>query len=237
MRDWLIMLGEEFYVAWGKMLETVRDGKDAFRHAFGKPLFEYLEANADYARTFNRGMAAGSTFFQAVPDAYDFSRFRRVVDVGGGNGAMLAAILTANPELTGVLFDAPSVVQAAKDNLEAQGLLHRCELVSGDFFQSIPEGGDVYLFSRILHDWNDESCVTILSNCRKATGSSGRALIVERLIPSPSAITSDVNMLAFTGGRERRESEFAQLLADAGFELNGITPLPLEENIIEAVPR
>ncbi|MDQ4148488.1 MAG: acetylserotonin O-methyltransferase [Actinomycetota bacterium] len=236
-RDWVIMLGEEFYLAWGMLLDTVKDGKDSFRHTFGQGLFEYLARHPEYAKTFDRAMAAGSTFFDAVPSAYDFSPHRTVADVGGGNGAMLAAILTANTALRGVLFDAPSVLESARANLEAQGVLERCELVAGDFFESIVGGGDVYIFSRVLHDWTDEQCVTILENCRRSISPDGRVLIIERLIPGSYAIASDINMLAVTGGRERSREEFASLLQEAGFELLAVTPLPLEAHIVEAAPK
>jgi SAM-dependent methyltransferase len=235
-RDWVILFGEEFYQAWGKLIDAARDGRDAFRHAFGLGLFEYLDRNPEYARTFNRAMAAGSVFFQAIPDAYDFSAFRTVVDVGGGNGAMLAAILTRSSELKGILFDSPTVIESARANLQAQGLAERADFVGGNFFESIHPGGDVYVFSRILHDWTDDQCLAILRNCRDAITPSGRVLIVERLIPTPIAVASDVNMLAVTSGRERSEEEFRQMLAEAGFALMSVTALPLEAYLIEAAP-
>jgi hypothetical protein len=235
-RDFVILFGEEFYEAWGRILHTVKTGEDAFRHTFGRGLFEYLQANPDYARTFDRAMAAGSAFFEETPDLYDFSPYRVVVDVGGGNGALLTAILTRHSHLRGVLFDSPSVVQAAKANLQARGVGERCQVVAGDFFLGLPEG-DVYLFSRILHDWDDDQCLTILKNCRAAMAQSGRVLIIERLIPGPYAMASDVNMLAVTGGKERSEDEFRKLLAASGFELGKVIPLPLEANIVEAVPK
>jgi SAM-dependent methyltransferase len=236
VRDSSILLGETVHEAWRKLLPAVQDGHAAFEHAFRQGLFEYLGKHPHYARIFDRAMAAGSVFFRAVPDVYDFSSLRRVVDVGGGNGAMLAAILGRNPKLTGVLFDAPSVVDAARPNLEVEGVAGRCELVKGDFFESIVTGGDVYILSRILHDWEDNQCLAILRNCRRAIDRSGRVLILERLIPGSYALASDVNMLAVTGGRERSEEEFRKLLAQTGFELSGVIPLPLEVNLIEATP-
>ena len=237
VRDWVILFGEEFYQAWGKLLDTVKDGKDSFRHAFGKGLFEYLAEHRDYAETFDRAMAAGSTFFDAVPDGYDFSPHRSVVDVGGGNGAMLAAILRRSPSLKGILFDAPPVVESARANLEAQGLLESGELVTGDLFEEIVPGGELYVFSRVLHDWTDDQCLSILENCRRAIVPSGRVLIIERLIPGPYATASDVNMLAVTGGRERSREEFGELLGSAGFDLASVTPLPLETSLIEGAVR
>jgi hypothetical protein len=236
-RDYVIMFGEEFYQAWGKILHSVRTGEDAFTHAFGKGLFEYLSKNPQYAQTFDRAMAAGSAFFKVIPDLYDFSWCRTVVDVGGGNGALLTAILTRNPGLSGILFDSPLVTAAATANLEAQGLAERCRVVAGDFFEAVPEGADLYLFSRVLHDWDDDQCLSILKNCRQAIAESGRILIIERLIPGSYALASDVNMLAVTTGRERSEAEFAELLTSSGFELTKVIPLPLETNIVEAVAK
>jgi hypothetical protein len=236
-RDFVILFGEEFYEAWGKILHSVHTGEDAFSHAFGQGLFEYLEDHPDYARTFDRAMAAGSAFFQLIPELYDFSWCRTVVDVGGGNGALLTAILTRNQRLRGVLFDSASVVDAAAANLEATGLSERCGVVAGSFFEFIPEGGDLYLFSRILHDWDDEQCLTILRNCRRAIAESGRILIIERLIPDPYALASDVNMLAVTVGKERSEDEFAAMLSSSGFELTKVIPLPLETNMVEGVAK
>ena len=235
MRDLVEVYGDEFYRAFGNLLHTVLTGRDAFRATFGAGLFEYLEAHPERARTFDRAMAAGSVFFRAIPQIYDFSLLRTVVDVGGGNGALLAAILQENPHLEGILFDSPSVAEAARASPHVTQAGNRLRVVAGDFFESIVPGGDAYVFSRILHDWSDEQCLTILRNCRAAVGPGGRVLIVERLLPGAYATYSDVTMLAVTEGRERSREEFASMLRRTGFELSGVVPLPLEANLIEGL--
>lgn len=233
MRDLVLVFGEEFYQSFGGLLPAVRSGRDAFRITFGSGLFEYLERYPDRGRAFDRAMAAGAVFFRAIPAVYDFGAMKTVVDVGGGNGTLLGWILEANPNLQGVLYDAPAVVAAAAEGLRARGLGERVRCVPGDFFEEIVPGGDAYLFSRILHDWNDEQCLAILANCRRAIRPGGRVLVVERLLPGDYATATDVNMLAVTGGRERSEAEFAALMERTGFRLEGVIQLPLEYNVVE----
>lgn len=236
MGDLALLFGEEFYSAWGNLLEAVRTGRDAFRIEFGCGLFEYLESNPPRARAFDRAMAGGSAFFEAVPDSYDFSSCRVVVDVGGGNGAALAPLLKRYPALKGVLFDTASVLDAAKDEWRRSGCGDRCEFVPGDFFESVPPGGDAYMLSRVLHDWTDELCRRILGHCREAAGPAGRLMILERLIPGSLALGSDLNMLAVTQGRERTRGEMEALLRDGGFALQQVLELPLEVNLLVAEP-
>lgn len=235
MRDLVLVFGEEFYQAFEQLLVAVRTGRDAFTISFGRGLFDYLEKYPDRGRAFDRAMGAGAVFFSAVPGAYDFSGARTVVDVGGGNGTMLACILAAHPHLEGILYDAGPVVEAAGDNLVEQGVAGRVRRVAGNFFNSIVEGGDIYLFARILHDWTDDQCRTILGNCRRAINPGGRILIVERLLPGGYATATDVNMLAVTGGRERSEEDFGILMAQTGFRPGRVIPLPLEYNLIEGL--
>lgn len=233
MRDLALVFGEEFYQAFGELLVAVKTGRDAFRLTFGRGLFEYLGEHEERARAFDRAMGAGAVFFSRIPQAYDFSGLPTVVDVGGGNGTLLASILKRNPTLQGVLLDARSVVEAARATLGAEGVADRVRMVEGNFFESIVPGGDAYLFSRILHDWTDDQCRTILANCRRAINPGGRLLIVERLLPGAYAAAADVNMLAVTGGRERSEEEFARLMSETGFRLARVIPIPLEYNLIE----
>lgn len=235
MRDLVEVFGEEFYQAFGELLVAVKTGRDAFRITFGRGLFEYLQRYPDRGRAFDRAMGAGATFFSAVPAAYDFSSAGTVVDVGGGNGTLLGSILAAHPHLKGILYDAGPVVESAKDNLRAQGVIGRARTVAGNFFNELVPGGDLYLFARILHDWTDEQCLTILGNCRRAINPGGSVLLVERLLPGAYATATDVNMLAVTGGRERSEEEFGRLMSQAGFRLERVVPLPLEYNLIEGV--
>jgi hypothetical protein len=235
MRDLVLVFGEEFYQAFGQLLVAVKTGRDAFRITFGQGLFEYLEKYPDRGRAFDLAMGAGAIFFASVPGAYDFSSIGTVVDVGGGNGTLLGSILVAHPHLRGILYDSGPVVESAESNLQALGVLDRVTAVPGNFFNDIAAGGDAYLFARILHDWTDEQCVTILGNCRRAVNPGGRVLVVERLLPGTYATATDVNMLAVTGGRERSEEEFARLMAETGFRLEQVIPLPLEYNLIEGV--
>ncbi len=177
----------------------------------------------------------------AVLEAYDFSPFSRLVDVGGGYGAMLATILKANPQSTGVLFDTAAIVEGARRYLEAEGVAERCEVVAGDFFTAVPEGGDAYILSQILHDWDDERCVDILKNCRRAMPTHGRLLVIEAVMPErveePVAVVdSDLIMLVVTGGSERTEAEYHSLLAASSFLLERITPTQSPMCVIEGVP-
>ncbi len=235
MRDLVLVFGEEFYQAFEQLLVAVRTGRDAFTISFGRGLFDYLAKYPDRGRAFDRAMGAGAVFFSAVPQVYDFDAVQTVVDVGGGNGTLLGAILAANPQLQGILYDAGPVVEAAAGNLHEQAVAGRVRGVAGNFFNSIVEGGDIYLFARILHDWTDDQCRTILGNCRRAVNPGGRILIIERLLPGGYATATDVNMLAVTGGRERSEEEFGTLMEGTGFRLGRVIPLPLEYNLVEGL--
>ena len=173
--------------------------------------------------------------------AYDFSRCTTVVDVGGGAGAFLDGILEANPQLRGVVFDLPSVAPAAEELLAASGVVDRCQVVGGDFFESVPGAGDVYILSWVIHDWDDERSVAILKNCRAAMADDAKLLVFEAVIPpgdGPSfAKLYDLHMLVLSGGRERTESEFRALLAAADIELMRIIPTDVPRSLIEAAPR
>jgi hypothetical protein len=177
----------------------------------------------------------------AVAAAYDFSPFRRIVDVGGGNGALLAGILKANPALTGVVFDLAEVVARAGEQLRDLGLSGRCEIIGGDFFKEVPGGGDAYLLKHVIHDWNDERATAILRSCRRAMDAEARLLIVEGVYPpridqsdeSRGAAANDVNMLVCTGGRQRSEAGFRALFDAAGFRLTRIVPTEMPVKVIE----
>ena len=173
-----------------------------------------------------------------IAAAYKFSRIRTLVDVGGGHGSLLATILKANPKLKGVLFDQPSVIaRAEKDqHVTAKGIAERCTLVSGSFFEGVPEGGDAYIMKYILHDWNDEECVKILANCRAAMNTKGRVLVVDNVIPPGNdphwGKLLDTQMLII-GGRERTKKEFAGLLAKAGLKMIRVVPTKYPLSIVE----
>jgi len=240
LRPWALMEGSPWmWAAWGELRHSVKTGEPAVDRALGQSLYEYLRERPEEERVFNGGMAAvaeGVTH-AAVLDAYDFSGIGSLVDVGGGRGALLSAILSANPNLRGLVFDRPSVVQEARSHLEAAGLGDRCRVVGGDFFDSVPGGGDAYVISMVLNDWDDESVRAILSNCRTAVPGHARLLIVEVLDdPSASVGTLDLVLLVITPGRLRTEAEWAVLLADSGFRLARAIPTRSSQRILEAVP-
>ena len=233
MRDLAISHGELLFPAWVDPLTTAITGEPGFTRSYGKNIFEHLAEHPEQARIFDGAMAAGS-FFAEVPAVYDFSGAATVVDIGGGRGTLLAAILGAYPGLNGVLYDADHVIEAAAPYLEQAGLADRCTRVGGDFVESVPPGGDVYLLSRILHDWTDEQCHTILRNCRDATTPGARLLIIERVIQDhPTlALEWDVQMMMVTGGRERTLEEYADLLKPHSFRITDCLSLPLDANIL-----
>jgi ubiquinone/menaquinone biosynthesis C-methylase UbiE len=233
-----VELGEEHYPAWGELLHSVKTGEIAFDRAFGMPVWKFFEQNPQNAKTFNDAMT-GMTL--AVNDAvlsnYDFRSITKIVDVGGGHGSLIASILKANPQMKGVLFDAPSVAEGAQTRIEAEGIADRCEVVSGDFFQSVPAGGDAYILKWIIHDWNDERSITILRNCYRAMTENGKLLLVEAVVPRGSephfSKFIDLNMLVMTGGRERTEDEYRILLEASGFKLTSTIQTESPMSVLE----
>ena len=237
-RDRAVAYGTYNYRAFAELLHTVRTGEPAFDHVYGMPAYDYIGAHPEIARRFDRTMQTGGSFFAHLPEQYDFSGTRTVVDVAGGNGTLLTALLTAVPGLCGILLDTGHVIEAARDNLRTQGVLDRCELVAGSFLDAVPKGGDVYTLSRILHNWEDETCDRILERCHEAMDAEATLLIIERLVPegeSPgAALATDINMLAVFGGRERTATEFRTLLDKAGFDLSGQRALPPDTTLLIA---
>ena len=207
--------------------------------AHGMSFFDYLTQHPAAGRNFDVAMnLINQGEPEAVAESYDFAGVRTLVDVGGGNGSGLAAMLTRHAHLRGVLFDLPAVTEQAAPGLAALG--DRCEVVGGDFFESMPARGDAYLLSHVIHDWDEERALTILRNCREAMGSGGRLLLVEMVIPPggephPGKML-DVMMLSLTGGMERTEAEYSELLQRAGFRLTRVVPTPSAVSVVEAVP-
>lgn len=240
-----IVMGEEpAWRSWGELLYSVHTGEPAFEHVFGLPLFAYLSQHPDVAHTYHAAMAEGTALTaQAVAKAYNFSGIRTVIDVGGGQGALIAAILKAHPHMHGMLFDLPHVIPGAKRVMETEALAERCALIGGDFFASVPSGADVYILKWILHDWDDARAATILANCRRAMPEHGKLLVVESVIPAGNAPSmgkfADLHMLVRLGGRERTAAEYRTLFAIAGLRLTSIllTPSPewLTVSVIEGV--
>ena len=241
MRALAITYNEEQYRAWGDMLYSVQTGKPAFEHEFGMPVFTYFAEHPEPSRVFNEAMTSWTNqLVIGVVNAYDFSPFGTVVDVGGGHGALLASILERNPDMHGILFDQLHVVAEAGDHLVAAGVADRTMTVSGDFFVAVPSGGDAYVLSQILHDWDDERCGTILRQCRQAMPDHGKLLIVELVLPSGDepffGKWLDLHMLAIPGGRERTADEYDALFRDAGFARMRVVPTQAGPSVVEAVP-
>ncbi|MBX3024172.1 methyltransferase [bacterium] len=243
-RPYAIMTMELEFPAWGQLLHAVTTGEPGFDRAFGQPYWPYL-ASTPAGAVLDAAMV-GLTRWQAdaIVATYDFARCGTVVDVGGGHGTLLAAILAAHPTLRGVLFDAPQVVEGARVLLEQRGVLDRCTLVGGDFLQSVAPGADTYVLKWIVHDWDDAHAQTILAHCRQAMRPGGRLLLVEGIVPAGTAtpehaekLADDVLMMVLFGGRERTRTQFAQLLDAAGFALAGVSEAGPGLCVIEAVPK
>jgi O-methyltransferase/methyltransferase family protein len=226
---WAAFVGEPYYWnAWTGLLHSVRTGENAFRYVHGVGPWEYRASRPEESARFDAAMATVSRQVTgAIVSAFDFGGFARIVDVGGGNGALLAGILGRNPKSRGVLFDQPHVVSGAAAILEGAGVADRVEVVGGDFFERVPDGGDCYTLKAIVHDWDDERAVAILRSCRRAMHSDATLVLLERELGGPNehldAKLSDLNMLVAPGGRERTRAEYAELLADAGFEFVNCT--------------
>ena len=233
-------LGEEHYPAWGELLHSVRTGEIAFDKAFGQPVWEFFAQNPENARIFNdamSGMTAQAN--EALHAAYDFGGIKKIMDVGGGHGGLITSILKKNPNMRGILLDSPQVIEGAKTTVAASGIGERCELVGGDFFQSVPPGADAIILKWIIHDWNDDQSVAILKNCHRALPDNGKLILVEAVVPASNephfSKFIDLNMLVMTGGRERTESEFRKLYEDSGFKLTRVVPTESPFSVIEGV--
>ena len=241
MRDYAIMMGEDWiWQAYGELMHTIKTGEIAHDKVQGMSSFEYYAQNEEVGKIFNRAMTNLSLLSApAIVEAYDFSDINKLVDIAGGHGLLLAAILKANPHLQGVLFDLPFVIEGAGELLESEGVAARTEKVSGDFFESVPAGADAYLMKHIIHDWNDEQSVKILQNIRRAMNDDGKVLLAEMVVPEgnePSPAKGlDLVMLTIEGGKERTEKEYQELLEAAGLRLTRVIPTRSPFSIIEAV--
>jgi hypothetical protein len=243
LRGWATMVGMPFHrYPWTDLYETVLTGESAFDRVHGTKVFDYLAEHPEDAAIFDAAMTSISTNESvSIAKAYDFSRFNTIVDVGGGRGGLLAAILSANPHLQGVLFDVPTVVAGIDDELAAAEVVGRCEVVSGDFFDSVPDGADAYLLSAIIHDWDDDQAVQILRTCRAAMTDRACVLLAEIVLPVGPAPSmgklADLEMLVMTaGGRQRTEAELRALLGRAGLRLTRTIPSTSMVSLVEAVP-
>jgi hypothetical protein len=232
---WARLIGRPYYwQAWSGLLDSVRTGENAFAAQHGESIWTYRAGRPDEQEIFDGAMTALSgAVGDAVVDAYDFGRHGTLVDVGGGRGGLLAAILTRHPAVRGVLFEQPAVVDAA-----APMLAGVAECVGGDFFEAVPEGADAYLLKAVIHDWDDREAVAILSTVRRAMPPGGVVLLIEQLLeegPDPlRTALSDLNMLVAPGGRERTRGQYAALLAEAGLRLHDVLPTRTDVFVLEA---
>ncbi|NSL43108.1 methyltransferase [Streptomyces sp. 8P21H-1] len=239
VRSTLLVTGEEQYQAWGSFLHNVRTGGTAFEHRFGQSVFDYYRDRPRESARFNQAMRELTREQgHAVAAAYDFSDVHVVLDVGGGNGSLLSAILTRHPHLAGILFDQEVAVEQARQG--AGGPLPNCRFVAGDFFDKVPVGADLITVKHTVHNWPDEDAVRILRNCRDALSPTGRLLVLETVIgpagePSFGTLL-DLQMMALPGGQVRTEAEHARLLDRAGLRLGRVVRLPAVD-IVEAMPK
>ena len=238
----IMMVDDYWFQAWSDLLQSVKTGQTAFDRVHGMKVFDYFGKHPDKARAFGEAMTSISgTENPVVAAGYDFSKVRTLVDVGGSQGHLLAAILKANRKLKGVLFDRPQVIDQARSApyVNDKQIAGRIELAAGDFFQSVPAGADAYIMKYIIHDWDDDLCLKILGNCRRAMAPNGRVLVVDAVIPPGNdphwGKLLDINMLVGPGGRERTRSEFEQLFARAGLKVRKIIPTASPLSIVEGV--
>jgi len=228
---------------WGELRHSVRTGEPAFDRVFAMPIFEYFAKKPESAAVFDAAMTSISTWeSKAVVAGYDFSGINTLVDVAGGHGLMLATILKANRKMRGILFDLPHVTAGATALLQSAGVADRCEIVSGDFFASIPQGSDAYIMKHIIHDWDDDRASEILQNCHRVMQRRGKVLIVDAVIPPGNRAhfgkLLDLEMLVLTPrGRERTQAEFRALLKRSGFRLRRVVPTETHLSVVEATRR
>ncbi|HYO92849.1 MAG TPA: methyltransferase [Pyrinomonadaceae bacterium] len=235
------MGGQCNWQAWGDILHSIKTGESAFEHVFGTGFFQHLERHPDNAKMFLESMnCCASLYNEAIVTAYDFSRFGKIVDIGGGQGKLITAILKANQETRGVFFDTPNQTPVAQRLFQQQGVADRCETITGDFLEAVPEGGDAYLLKHIIHDWDDPKAVEILKNCRRSMSPEARLLLIEEIVAEDSefapAKVLDIQQLLMPGGRERTAEEYRKLLEAAGFELTNIIQTQSSLSIIESKP-
>jgi hypothetical protein len=231
-----------FWRPWAEVLHTLRTGETAFNHVYGMDMFPYIDEHPDDKVVFNNAMTHMTEGEgAAVAYAYDFKPYRSVIDIGGGHGSLITAVLSRYPNVRGAIFDLPDVVAGAQPRLETARLAQRCQLIGGSFFESVPPDYDAYVLKDIIHDWDDDQALTILRNCREAMHADAHLLLVERVIlpgndPHP-AKWIDITMLLITGGMERTEQQYRDLLDAAGFTLDRITPTGFAHSVIRGVPK
>jgi hypothetical protein len=241
MRAYALMMGSEWvWNSWADLETSIRTGKPAFDHVFGMPIFEYYAKTPEAGRSSSEGLGSrGRQEDELILKVYNFSSATSIVDIGGGKGGLLKAIVATHPQLRGILFDIPHVVDLARQSQPPIRSEH-IEFVAGDFFAAVPSGCDLYIMKKVLHDWDDERAGLILRNCRAAIPEHGRLLIIDQVVPAgngPSyAKLLDLLMLVLSGGHERTREQHDRLLGSAGFNLSKVLPLGSSLCILEATP-
>lgn len=242
-RAMVLLFGGITQRAWSELLHAVQTGNPAFDKVFGQDSFTYMAQHPEEAADFDAAMADFTRMVaERVVAVYDFSRFKTVVDVGGGSGVLISVVLSANPGIRGILFDQPHVAARSLQRIRGMGLGPRCTVTGGDFFCEVPSGGDVYVLKHVIHDWDDDHARLILRNCHRAMQGQATLMLVEGVYPpyvdasaaSQSAACDDVNMLVCTGGKQRSEQEFRCLLAESGFRLQRVIPTGARSFVIES---
>ncbi|KUF19189.1 methyltransferase [Streptomyces silvensis] len=227
-----LFCGQEFWSSWSRLTHSITTGEAAFDTVYGTDFYDHVARHPEFAQLFGDAMAANAAFEAPfVVAGFDFSPYRTLVDVGGGDGTLLAAILSAHPEGRGVVLETPAMAVQAREKLAAAGLAARAEVVPGDFFDQVPVGGEGYLLKSVLHNWDDERCVGILRRCREAMEETGTLLVVEPVLPDTAresvcveSAFSDLNMLVLTaGGFERTERQLRDIFTRAGFALESVS--------------
>lgn len=238
-RSIAIMMGAELHATWGELLHSVRTGEPGFHKRFGKRFFEYMQEHPERHDIYDlamTGVHGGET--EPMLDAYDFSAFRTVVDVGGGNGLLLASVLRRHPAVQGILFDLPAVADRARSTVSATDVSGRLRIEGGNFFSGVPAGADAYVLRHIIHDWEDQDAIAILGECRKAMAPDGRVLVVEMVIPPANepgfGKWLDLMML-LVAGRERTQEEYSRLFSEAGLTMSRVIQTSSEVSVIEGV--
>src|SRR5581483_507757 len=242
IRSYAIVSGEFYYKAFSELLYSVQTGKTGCEQALGKDHFAYLNEHPDTFEHFNTHMSRRMRRdAEAAISVYDFSPYKHVVDIGGGNGTFLSLLLQKYPSMQATLFDLPITVEQARVYLQQTGVAERCQTVGGDFFtDELPKGGDLYILALILHDWNDEQALRILQNCHQTMPNESKLIIIE-FAPQEQELTArevgeDLSMLVLTGGCERTAEQFRSLLAKANFQLTKVVPTQGRRSVIEALP-